>query len=288
MNNTFITRLQFLDKIGFDRAFSRFMAESNESRGTGEQDAFLASLLDDGNDYDTPSVLSAMNFARSWILVGVIPSQSVLARMLCLCLYDDKFVNPIRDIAEEVSTPGWIYRALVKIVTAHFDVVRTTLARDAPVWDFLCSVMREDVLRTAMDPHAKYSERGDECCFLIEGMILYWPLEKVTRVGIDELVTAMVMFCADIGSKSAADLMSIVLLAFPAVAAQLVPRNMRVCAMTSSEVLRRLAMAGMLKVSTEMMPICAKKLVPIVVGDDALTREMVAKFRSSEGVFRLD
>ena len=295
MNNKFLTRLQFVDKIAYDRASGFFSLETSENPLGDEQNAFLLSLLDSGEEFDDASVINAINFTRSWLELGFDPGQTVLVRLLCLCFYNDMFVNPVRNLAEGLAAVGWVYRALSKMVVSHFDVLRATIARDAPIWDFLCALLRSDVLSMGV-PQVGYADIPQDCAYLIEGLIHHWPSEKVARVAIDELVVDFVHFCMSIDSETATDLMNVVFLVFPGIASRLISEDSRIFARTRADVLVRLKTDGLLKLPEHLDHAAIKLVVvdpaaAISAANDA-DRELIAnvasKFSESDRVFRLE
>jgi hypothetical protein len=223
MRAPFLSRLDFHDKISFDRAYSYFRHKQDTTSISEEEERFLLSLLDSGTSFEDTSVANTINITRSWAELGQIPTQNILARILELCFMRDKFVQPFICLADMVPSHHWIFKGLSKLVMdkSSFDLVSQSIVNDAPIWDFLIFHLRSDVRSRPIDYTLRYCDRDDNCSFLIESLILFWPSEQARFLSISSLVETFCGAMMAIDSKTARDLIDVACWVFPADVAKL-------------------------------------------------------------------
>lgn len=298
MNNKFLTRLAFLDKIGFDRSYSLFRLEKQTGREVDEEHAsFLMSLLDSGTIYDFAAVTNAFNFTKSWVELGLFPTQKIMTRFLLLAFLDDRFVPQLSSLCEDIPTIGWVYRGLSKLVVDHFSLLEASIRTDKLVWTLLKDILMNDGKSKQVDPKIRYSDRDENCSFLIESLVLYWPSEITARLSADKLARSVVNFLLPIGSKTAGVLLSALAFAFPGVMIQAMKETDTLESCLSADALAALTAGGTCQISGAA---AALKLFPLgpdlameVVGrcgserEKAVAAGMNAAFDRETGTFTL-
>lgn len=220
----FFSRLQFLDKIGYDRAWSDFKIEAN-SKSIDESE-YLLSLLDSGEDYETSTVKNAINFAVSFAEFGTRPSQQLLTRILFLCFLKSSFVMQLSILSNLIDTRGWIFHGLSKILALHNEKVKESIIKDDSIWDLIIKYFWEDIQNKEIDYTSRYSERG--FAYLIEVLPLFWPYESPNYVKIEELTNEFCLFCLNCRSKVALELLSLLSFVFPTEVAESCKNNIHI------------------------------------------------------------
>ena len=211
--NGFLARLQFVDKIGFDRAFVEFRHNNSSSISSEEETEFIRSLLDSGTQYERVSILNALAFISAFVDVGKYPRQSVLTRSLYLAMIDSTFVAKVASIGSRIHTKGWIFHALARILDKQMDLVQKTIKENAPIWEYLLKEIEKNALSTNYDYKKTYAERPNSA--LIEVFPLFWPSENVKLVPLESLIADFCKFCFETKSKTSLRLVSILAYIFP-------------------------------------------------------------------------
>jgi hypothetical protein len=214
-----LSRLHFLDKMCYDRAYACFRLATNVSTTNEEETSFLLSLLDSGRHFEDSTVHNAINFARSWAELGWYPANSVLSRILCLCFLSDRFVNQLVCLSEIVPVRGWVFHAISKLTHQDHQHLVESIQKDATVWAFLCDVLFEDAKSKPINYDKQYCEREDHCSFLIEALPLAWPYEQKGYIKYETLIGAVSQFCVSCRSTTAIKLLDCLCWAFPRAAA---------------------------------------------------------------------
>lgn len=208
--NKYLNRLQFFDKMGYDRAFVEFKVKDDND---DDENTFLLSLLESGSDFELTTVRNAINFARSWAELGHTISHRVLARILYLCFLEPKLVNQMSFITEIVRDRTWIFRALAKMVSSKYDLFLKSIKENHQIWDFLYDSLLSDAMSKQSECRVAYSERQNP--FLIEAIPLYWPSEQSSRVKFNDLINSVLAFCVEAKSQTAYLIINIFCFAFP-------------------------------------------------------------------------
>ena len=193
MSNQYLNRLCFLDKISYDRAYVEFRVDDNESSDENDENSFLLSLLDSGNNFEPTTVRNALNFARSWVEFGKTLSKRVMTRILYLSFLDPSFMNQVMNLSDIVSSKKWIYHGLLKIIRLKFDEFKESIKNDHPIWDLLVDEFLRDANSKQQNLITKYEERRHS--YLIEVIPLHWPSEKTKNLDIPTLNNLFITFC---------------------------------------------------------------------------------------------
>ena len=207
----YLARLQFIDKIGFDRAYVEF--RHNASLSSEEETEFIRSLLDSGNQYERTSILNAFSFISAFIDIGKYPRQSVLTRALYLAMVDNTFVSKFACIGSRIHTKGWIFHALARIMDKQMQTFIKSIKNDAPIWEYLIQEIEENAKAIQFDPKMRYADRPSPT--LIEVFPLFWTSDLLKMIPLESLIADFCKFCFETNSKTSLKLVSILAYVFP-------------------------------------------------------------------------
>ena len=255
--NKYFSRLQFFDKMGYDRAYGEFKVKDNND---DDENTFLLSLLESGADFELTTVRNAINFARSWAELGHTISQHVLTRILYLCFLEPKLINQLMFITDIVRDRNWIFRGLAKMITSKYDIFLNSIKEDHQIWDFLYDCLLSDAISKQSECRVAYSERNFS--FIIEAIPLYWPSEISTRVKFDDLLNSVLSFCIETHSKTAYSIINVFCFAFPDNVAKVVLNDLHNLSSDALFQLLRLNLIQMPNYDPDHGAILAAKMLP--------------------------
>ena len=161
-----------------------------------------------------------LNFIRSWVELGVKPSQGTLNQMLYSGFYIPSLVSEITIISNLIGNSSWIFHALCYLTSEHNDLLKESIEKDSTVWNFLLEQLDDDFYTKSDILNTPFDERPYS--FLCEAMILYWPCEKVTGVEISELVALVAEYLLSVESETSHILLSTFTTIFPQIVMPLI------------------------------------------------------------------
>ena len=209
--NSYLDRLCFLDKIGYDRALSEF--HFNEKTMGESENSFILSLLDSGNNFSTSSVRSAFSFIESWANFGYLPNQTVLSRLLFCSFKEPRLFPQIVFLNDILPNNGWIFHSLKKIMTNDFELFTQTIKKNYLIWNSLLDIMEEDINSKPISYKTAYYNRPNS--YLCEVFVLFFDCPKTSSVEISDLVSSLSKFLIDIKSDISFRLLSLIGQVFP-------------------------------------------------------------------------
>jgi hypothetical protein len=218
INGHMRSRLDFLDKLCYDRANSWFHSSGDEKTTEGETN-FLLSILDSGKHFDEATVHNAINFARSWAELGRMPSRQVLTRILYLSFLSPVFVTQMVSLSALIPSSDWIFRGLLRITKQDFPTLSASIENNAPIWHFLGTKIMADAMSKPIDYEKTYFDRDEDCCFLVEALVLAWPFDGGGAVTYSALIETVARFCIDAKSMASMRLLGALCWVFPRTAA---------------------------------------------------------------------
>jgi hypothetical protein len=194
------------------------------------ENGILKSVLDSGKDYDHRVVHQCINFARYCAEFHKIPNGWVMTRLLELSILSNDFVGQLAVLDETFSNHNWIYQGLAKLISNGNEMLMDSLRRNCAIWTLLCDRLLEDVWSKPIPYTQHYHERDETCCFLVESLVLYWPLKMGRLQGsvtIEGLALDFCDVCAGINSETAFRVLSALAVVFPHVIAKGKPEVIR-------------------------------------------------------------
>jgi hypothetical protein len=212
--NPYVIRLSVFDRFYYERAFD-FFDTSSYLTINEEESLFLLAALDSGKHFEESTVRNAIDFVRSWADLGHLPDCQVLSRILYLSFLSHKFGNQLICLSEIIPSSDWIFRGLNKIAIQDFPTFSHSIEVDFPIWSFLTDKLFENAISKQIDYTLEYSDRTEECVFLIEGILFGWPCEIVSSVTYSVLTETFTRFCVKCQSTTAIKLLDVLCWVFP-------------------------------------------------------------------------